>query len=93
MEKEPFAKLASFNKFALTPAENERLSAALDTALDFLVPLRDWQAGDTPLMVYAAGIAPVYRTDRVEKIFSREQILANAPEEAEHCFAVPRVAD
>ena len=44
-------------------------------------------------MVYAAGIAPVYRTDRVEKIFSREQILANAPEEAEHCFAVPRVAD
>ena len=86
MEKEQFAKLASFNKFALTPAENERLSAALDTALDFLVPLRDWQAGDTPLMVYAAGIAPVYRTDR-------EQILANAPEEAEHCFAVPRVAD
>ena len=44
-------------------------------------------------MVYAQGIVPVYREDQVNQTISREAILAGAPEQAEHCFAVPRVAE
>ena len=44
-------------------------------------------------MVYAQGVVPVYREDQVNQTISREAILAGAPEQAEHCFAVPRVAE
>lgn len=93
MEKEQFDKLAAFNKFRLDGPAQQRLAAALDASLDFLSPLCAADFGDTPLLVHASGVAPVYRDDRADKQISREQILANAPEQAEHCFAVPRVAD
>ena len=48
---------------------------------------------DTPIMVWADGVSPVYREDERAKTVSREEILRQAPEQAENCFAVPRVAD
>jgi len=93
MDKKEFDKLAAINKFALGEEEAERIFARLERSIEALAPLAQAELGDTPIMVYAKGIVPVYREDKVSQSISREEILAGAPEQAEHCFSVPRVAD
>lgn len=93
MDKDLLQKMALFNKFQLSEAEEAALMAEFDRTLAYLAPLTQAELGDTPIMVWADGIAPVYREDRREKTVSREEILRQAPEQAENCFAVPRVAD
>ncbi|MBR5430126.1 MAG: aspartyl/glutamyl-tRNA amidotransferase subunit C [Firmicutes bacterium] len=93
MDKELLQKLALFNKFELSGAEEERLLAEFDRTLKRLEPLTRTKLDDTPIMVWADGVAPVYREDVRAKTVSREEILRQAPEQAENCFAVPRVAD
>ncbi|MBR2783739.1 MAG: aspartyl/glutamyl-tRNA amidotransferase subunit C [Firmicutes bacterium] len=93
MDKELLQKLALFNKFVLSGAEEEQLLAEFDRSLKRLAPLTRTDLKDVPIMVWADGVAPVYREDRREKTVSREEILRQAPEQAENCFAVPRVAD
>ena len=93
MDKELLQKLALFNKFVLSGAEEEQLLAEFDRSLKRLAPLTRTDLKDVPIMVWADGVAPVYREDRREKTVSREEILRQAPEQAETCFAVPRVAD
>ena len=93
MEKQEFDKLALFNKFVLPPEEGDRLLDRLNQILLDLEPLAQADLGDPPAMVHAQGVVPVYREDQVNQTVSPEAILAGAPEQAEHCFAVPRVAD
>lgn len=93
MERQEFERLARFNKFDLTPEEGERILAHLEQTLAELAPLAQADLGDAPPMVYAQGVVPVYREDQVNQTISREAILAGAPEQADHCFAVPRVAE
>ena len=93
MDKELLQKLAAFNKFDLSGAEEESIAAEFDRTLSLLEPLKQADLGDTPIMVWADGVAPVYRQDVRAKTVSREEILRQAPEQAENCFAVPRVAD
>ena len=93
MDKELLQKMALFNKFDLSGAEEEAISAEFDRTLKLLEPLKKAALGDTPIMVWADGVAPVYREDERAKTVSREEILRQAPEQAENCFAVPRVAD
>ena len=93
MDKELLQKLALFNKFVLSGTEEEQLLAEFDRSLKRLAPLTRTDLKDVPIMVWADGVAPVYREDRREKTVSREEILRQAPEQAENCFAVPRVAD
>ena len=93
MDKELLQKLALFNKFVLSGAEEEQLLAEFDRSLKRLAPLTRTDLKDVPIMVWADGVAPVYREDRRKKTVSREEILRQAPEQAENCFAVPRVAD
>ena len=93
MDKELLQKMALFNKFALSGAEEERIAAEFDRTLELLEPLKKAAFADTPIRVWADGVAPVYREDVRSKTVSREEILRQAPEQAENCFAVPRVAD
>lgn len=93
MDKELLQKLAQFNKFELSGAESELIAAEFDRTLTLLEPLKNADLGDAPIMVWADGVIPVYREDRRAKTVSREDILSQAPSQAENCFAVPRVAD
>lgn len=93
MDKELLRKMALFNKFNLSEAEEAALEAEFDRTLAGLSPLTQADLADVPIMVWADGVAPVYREDRREKTVTREEILRQAPEQAENCFAVPRVAD
>lgn len=93
MEKELLDKLARFNKFDLTAEEERQALADFDRTLARLLPLTQAPLGDTPIMVWADGVEPVYREDDRAQTVSREEILRQAPEQAENCFAVPRVAD
>ena len=93
MDKELLHKLAQFNKFELSGAEEEAIAAEFDRTLAGLSALTRAQLEDTPIMVWADGVVPVYRDDVRAKTVSREEILRQAPEQAENCFAVPRVAD
>ncbi len=93
MDRKEFDKLALFNKFALDEAEAGPIYSRMEQTLAALEPLAQADLGDAPAMVHAQGIRPVYREDAAAQTVSREEVLANAPEQAEHCFAVPRVAD
>ena len=93
MDKELLQKIALFNKFDLSGEEMEAIAAEFDRTLTALKPLTQTKTEGVPIMVWADGIAPVYREDERMKTVSREEILRQAPEQAENCFAVPRVAD
>ena len=93
MDKAEFDKWAAFNKFVLTPEEEAYLRAEFEDLLLALDPLAQADFGDAQPLVYAGDVQPAYREDEAKQEISREDILANAPEQAEHCFTVPRVAD
>lgn len=93
MDKQEFGNWAAFNKFELDAEEEARLFCEFEDLLLALDALSRADFGDTPALVHVNGAEPVYREDRAEQVVSREQILANAPQRAENCFTVPRVAD
>lgn len=93
MEQALLEKLAGLNKFNLEQELAADLSRDFDRVLARLEPLRKAELGDTEPLIWAEGVQPVYREDVRAKSVEREEILALAPEQANSCFAVPRVAD
>ena len=73
----------------LPDEEREMLSSRLDDLISGFEALRQVNTNDVKPLVTVLDLSNVLREDVCKKTFSREEILANAPEQYDGFFVVP----
>ena len=84
------AKLA---RLALTDEEKERLREQLGLIIEYAAKVGEVAAEDVPPTAYAIPRANVYRDDVPEPSLPRTEVLANAPDQQDGRFKVPRIVE
>lgn len=89
-EVEHVAKLA---RLSLTEEEKTRFSEQIGNILDYFNQLKEVNTGNVKPMAQAIPTTNIMREDKVCEAFNRNDILANAPEEENGYFKVPRIIE
>ena len=85
--------VALLARLRLTDEERERFTAQLNSILEHFEQLRQIDTAGVPPMSHAVEMSNVLRDDEPTPSLSPEEALANAPDQAENCFRVPRVIE
>ncbi len=89
-EVEHVARLA---RLELTEEEKERFTRELNSILTYIDKLNELKTDDVEPTSHVIPIVNVFREDEVRPSHLREKVLANAPEEEETFFKVPRILE
>lgn len=89
-EVEHVARLA---RLELTDEEKERFTRELNSILTYIDKLNELKTDDVEPTSHVIPIVNVFREDEVRPSHLREKVLANAPEEEEAFFKVPRILE
>ena len=89
-EVEHIAELA---KLGLTGEEKERFSEQLSAILEYAERLQELDTEAIPPTATVLPVRNVMRPDEVSPSFPQEDMLANAPDEAEGCFRVQAILE
>lgn len=87
------AYIAKLAKLELTPGETERFSADLNQVLGYVAQLEKWDTSHVEPMYHPLPVFDAVRPDVPGQSLSNEEALANAPEEEEGQFRVPKVVE
>ena len=85
--------VARLARVALTAEEKDRLRRQLGLILEHAAKVGEVAAGEVPPTSYAIPRANVFRSDEPDAMLTHEAALANAPEEEDGRFKVPRIAE
>lgn len=83
--------LAGLARIALTDAETESLTSELGSILTNIAKVSEVARGDVPATSHPIPLNNVMRPDEVADVLTREQALANAPEETDGLFRVSSI--
>ena len=82
---------AHLARIELTSEETERFGRNLERILEYIDQLREVDITDLQPQTQFAGHRNFFREDRVRPSLSRDEALANAPDQKNGMFRVPRV--
>lgn len=85
---EHVAKLA---RLELTDTEKEKYTNQLGAILDYVEQLNEVDTSNVEPMEHAYPIFNVMREDEPKADFTRDEMLANAPDEEDGFFKVPKI--
>jgi aspartyl-tRNA(Asn)/glutamyl-tRNA(Gln) amidotransferase subunit C len=85
--------VARLARLSLTGEERSRLRDQLGLILEHAAKVGEVAAEDVPPAAYAIPRANVYREDEPEPSLPRAEALANAPEQEDGRFKVPRIVE
>ena len=91
VSEEQVRRVARLARIEVPESELPALAAELAAILDWIEQLREVDITDVPPMASAAGIPLPLRDDVACDRTPRADILENAPDHRQHCFAIPRV--
>lgn len=80
-------------KLELSDEEKEQAKKDMSNMLDYVGKLDELDTNDVEAMSHAFPISNVFREDVVTNGDDRENMLANAPEERNGCYDVPKTFD
>ena len=75
--------------FDLPESEREMLSLRLNSLEETFAALEKIETDGTEPLVTVLTLSNIMREDKHEKLYSREELLKNAPEQSEGYFQVP----
>lgn len=84
------AKLA---RLGLSEEEKVLFARQLSAILDYADNLKKLDTENVPPTSHAVALSNVYREDKAVPCTDVEAILANAPDETNHMFRVPRIIE
>ena len=87
---EHVAKLA---RLSLTEEEKEKFTKQLGDILNYVEQLNEVNTDNVEPMAHAFPITNVMRDDNAYTEFTREELFANAPEEEDGFFKVPKIVE
>lgn len=77
-------------KLELSDEAKEQAKKDMSTMLDYVSKLDELDTSDVPAMSHAFPVKNVFREDVVTNGDDREKLLANAPEQKDGCYKVPK---
>lgn len=80
-------------KLELSTEEKEQAKKDMNSMLDYIDKLNELDTANVEPMSHVFSIHNVFREDQVENGDKREQILANAPEQKDSMFKVPKTVE
>ena len=91
MKKSDIEHIARLAKLKLTDKEIEKFAVELTPVLKYVDQLKELSTEDVEPLITASDIEYWMREDKVERIATAEDAVANAPERAGNLFKVPPV--
>lgn len=86
-------RIAALAKIGLSDTEVKQMAGELDRIVDFVEQLQSVDTTNVPPTDQVTGLEDVFRPDTVRSDLSREELLANAPDQQDGFFKVKRVLD
>lgn len=83
--------VAHLARLALTDAEVDQFTEQLTVILDHAADVAALDIADVPPTAHPLPLVNVFRSDDVQPSLDRDEVLAAAPDAAEHRFRVPRI--
>lgn len=91
--REDVLHVASLARLALTEDEINRLQYELGRILEYFQQLQNLNTGDVPITSHVLPMVNVLREDTVRESIPQQEVLANAPDQVEGFFRVPRIIE
>lgn len=93
INKEKFSYLSDLVKLNFTVSEETKLTNDLNQLLEFLETMNELDTDNVEPMTYIHSLENIYREDVASDIGTGQELLANAPENGNGCYIVPRIMD
>lgn len=93
MDIKTVEKVARLSRLKFTPAQQEKILPQLTNIIGFVEQLNEVDTDNVEPLANVVDIALPLRDDVVNDGGYPDQILANAPEQAEGFFVVPKVVE
>ena len=91
IDKEVVEKVAKLSRLELDEAEVALYADQLNQILDTMAGLQQIDTEGVAPLAHVLPIENVLREDEVGQYFTQEKVLANAPEQADGMFQVPKI--
>lgn len=91
--KEQVLHVAALARLKFTSEEEEMFRTQLGDIIDLADKLNDLDVENIKPTAQVLQIQNVYREDVRKDSYPREKILANAPEQSDGCYIVPKIVD
>ena len=85
--------VAHLSRLELTEQEKGRFAGQISAILEYMDKLNELDTSGVEPMVHGIAGHQAMRADVVGQSLPREEALANAPEQSEGCFKVPRIIE
>lgn len=83
--------VAKLSRLYLSEEEKENYTQTLNSILEYMEILNRVDTCEVEPTAHVLPLKNVFREDKLHKCLDRELALANAPEEEDGCFKVPRI--
>ncbi|MDQ7031283.1 MAG: Asp-tRNA(Asn)/Glu-tRNA(Gln) amidotransferase subunit GatC [Desulfonauticus sp.] len=91
LSREEVKKIAQLAKLELSSKKEELYQEQLTRILDYMEKLNELNTKDVEPLYSPCPNKSILREDKVEKYFSKQEILKNSPEPNEDFFVVPKI--
>lgn len=85
--------LESLARITLTEEEEKKVGTELQDILTYIDMLNELDTDGVEAMSHCFPVVNVMREDEVQPSMTPDEITANAPEEQDGCFVVPKTVD
>lgn len=91
LTKEAVERVAHLSRLEFTEEELEKQFKQLGSIIEMMDSLSEIDTTDVTPLNHVMDIHNVFREDEVHESMGAEKVLANAPEENENMFQVPKI--
>jgi aspartyl-tRNA(Asn)/glutamyl-tRNA(Gln) amidotransferase subunit C len=91
--REQAAYIAKLAKLSFEGEELDKIAHEMESILAFAKEINALDTSSVPAMEHVLPMKNVLRADGEPSPFPREELLKNAPEQLDGCFAVPKVIE
>ena len=93
LTRDDVAQVAYLARLELTDDEKDNLTEHINNLLQHFARLQELDTDAVEPTSHVIPVENVSREDRSRPSLSPEEVLANAPESQDNCFAVPRIVE
>ncbi|MDO8682180.1 MAG: Asp-tRNA(Asn)/Glu-tRNA(Gln) amidotransferase subunit GatC [Armatimonadota bacterium] len=93
LSREQVEQVAFLARLELTGEEKDKLTGHLNQILEHFHKLQELDTDDVEPTSHVIPVENVFREDKARPSLPVEEALANAPEQQDNCFAVPRIVE
>ena len=93
LSREQVEQVAFLARLELTDEEKDRLTGQLNQILEYFNKLQELDTEAVEPTSHVVPVENVSREDKMRPSLPVEDVLSNAPEAQDDCFAVPRIVE